>query len=107
MGFLEKSRFFSFLAVILLSTSIAMAGGVKDAVNQAKNQAIQNAFTYGDNAIESWARDNLSSLRLIEIETRTRADSKPTFRAITLFELSGNQFNKILSQLSYSTFDDR
>ena len=107
MGFFEKSRFFSFLAVILLSTSIAMAGGVKDAVNQAKNQAIQNAFTYGDNAIESWARDNLSSLRLIEIETRSRADSKPTFRAITLFELSGNQFDKILSQISYSTFNDR
>ena len=107
MGFFKKSRFFSFLAVILLSTSIAMAGGVKDAVNQAKNQAIQNAFTYGDNAIESWARDNLSSLRLIEIETRSRADSKPTFRAITLFELSGNQFDKILSQISYSTFNDR
>ena len=107
MGFFKKSRFFSFLAVILLSTSIAMAGGVKEAVNQAKNQAIQNAFTYGDNAIESWARDNLSSLRLIEIETRSRADSKPTFRAITLFELSGNQFDKILSQISYSTFNDR
>ena len=85
-GFFRKSRIFSFLAVILLSTSIAMAGGVKDAVNQAKNQAVQNAFSYGDSAIESWARDNLSSLRLIEIETRTRADSKPTFRAISLFE---------------------
>ena len=107
MGFPKKSRFFSFYAVILLSASTAMAGGVKDAVNQAKNQAIQNAFTYGDNAIESWARDNLSSLRLIEIETRSRADSKPTFRAITLFELSGNQFDKILSQISYSTFNDR
>lgn len=107
MGISRKSRIYSFLAVILLSTSVAIAGGVKDAVNQAKNQAIQNAFSYGDSAIESWARDNLSSLRLIEIETRSRADSKPTFRAITLFELSGNQFDKILSQISYSTFNDR
>ena len=106
MGVTRKSIIYSFLAVILLSTSVAMAGGVKDAINQAKNQAIQNAFSYGDSAIESWARDNLSSLRLIEIETRTREDSKPTFRAISLFEIAGNDFNKILSQLSYSTFDD-
>ena len=106
MGVTRKSIIYSFLAVILLSTSAAMAGGVKDAINQAKNQAIQNAFSYGDSAIESWARDNLSSLRLIEIETRTREDSKPTFRAISLFEIAGNDFNKILSQLSYSTFDD-
>ena len=107
MGISRKSRIYSFLAVILLSTSVAIAGGVKDAVNQAKNQAIQNAFSYGDSAIESWARDNLSSLRLIEVESRSRADSKPTFRAITLFELTGNQFDKILSQISYSTFNDR
>lgn len=107
MGISGKSRFFSFLATILLSSGIAMAGGVKDAVNQAKNQALQNAFSYGDTTIESWARDNLSSLRLIEVETRSRADSKPTFRAISLFELSGNQYDKILSQISYSTFNDR
>ena len=106
MGVTRKSIIYSFLAVILLSTNVVMAGGVKDAINQAKNQAIQNAFSYGDSAIESWARDNLSSLRLIEIETRTREDSKPTFRAISLFEIAGNDFNKILSQLSYSTFDD-
>ena len=107
MGISRKSTIFSFIAVILLSTNIAMAGGVKDAVNQAKNQAVQSVFSYGDNAIESWARDNLSSLRLIEVESRSRADSKPTFRAITLFELTGNQFDKILSQISYSTFNDR
>ena len=106
MGISRKSRIFSFLAVILLSASVASAGGIKDAVNQVKNQAIQNAFSYGDGVIESWARDNLSSLRLIEIETRTRESSKPTFRAISLFEIVGDDFNKILSQLSYSTFDD-
>jgi adhesin/invasin len=67
---------------------------------------IQNAYSYGDTAIESWAKDNLSSLRLIEIETRASEESKPTFRAISLFELTGNEYNKILTQISYSTFDD-
>ena len=106
MSISRKSRFFSFFAILLFSTAIAMAGGVKDAVNQVKNSAVQQAFSYGDTAIETWARDNLSSLRLIEIETRTRESAKPTFRAISLFEIAGNDFKKILSQLSYSTFDD-
>ena len=106
MGYTSKSSIFGCALAFLLISSISVAGGVKDAVNQAKNSAMQQAFSYGDSAIESWARDNLSSLRLIEVETRSRADSKPTFRAISLFEITGNDFNKILSQLSYSTFDD-
>jgi adhesin/invasin len=72
-----------------------------------KNSAINQAFSYGDSAVESWAKENLSSLRLIEIETRSREDSKPTFRAITLFELTGNEYKKLLSQISYSTHNDR
>jgi adhesin/invasin len=83
------------------------AGEASNAVNQIKDSALNQAFSYGDSAVESWARDNLSSLRLIEIETRSRADAKPTFRAITLFELTGNEYNKILSQISYSTHNDR
>ena len=101
------TRFYAAATVLLLLSSVVVAGGVKDAVNQVKNSAMQKAYAYGDTAIESWARDNLSSLRLIEVETRSRADSKPTFRAITLFELTGNDFDKILSQISYSTFNDR
>ena len=89
--------------LVFLSSSI-FAG---EAADQIKNRMIQNAFSYGDSAVESWARDNLKSLRLIEIETRTREDSKPTFRAITLFELTGDEYNKILTQLNYSTFNDR
>ena len=100
MSFFRNLVKLSYIATFLLSSSIVMAGGVKDAVNQVKDRAVQNAFSYGDNAIESWARDNLTSLRLIEVETRSRADSKPTFRAITLFELTGNEFDKILSQIS-------
>ena len=106
MHYTKKSSIFGCALAFLLTASIFDAGGVKDAVDQAKNSAMQQAFSYGDSAIESWARDNLSSLRLIEVETRSRADSKPTFRAISLFEITGNDFNKILSQLSYSTFDD-
>ena len=101
------TRFCTIATLLLLVSSVVVAGGVKDAVNQVKNSAMQKAYAYGDTAIESWARDNLSSLRLIEVETRSRADSKPTFRAITLFELTGNDFDKILSQISYSTFNDR
>jgi len=91
------------LVLILLSGQI-YAG---EAANQVKNSILQNVYSYGDTTIESWARDNLKSLRLIELETRTRADSKPTFRAITLFELTGDEYNKILSQISYSTFNNR
>ena len=96
------------LALSLLSMSVlGFAGEASQVLKQAKQNMIQNAYSYGDSAIESWAKDNLSSLRLIEVETRSRADSKPTFRAVTLFELTGNDYNKILTQISYSTFNDR
>ena len=91
--------------LVLLSLSMQIYAG--EAASQIKNNILQNAYSYGDSVVETWARDNLKSLRLIELETRTRADSKPTFRAITLFELTGDEYNKILTQLSYSTFNDR
>ena len=106
---LKIYNFFSVVLSLLLISTIhtTYAGEADQALNDIKNQAVQKAYSYGDSAIESWARDNLSSLRLIEIETRSRADSKPTFRAITLFELSGSQFKKLLSQISYSTYNNR
>ena len=97
----------NFLALpLILMSVVGFAGEASQALNQAKQNMIQNAYSYGDTAIESWAKDNLSSLRLIEIETRASEESKPTFRAISLFELTGNEYNKILTQISYSTFDD-
>ena len=92
------------LVLFAMLSSQLFAG---EATNQVKNNIVQSAYSYGDNVIESWAKNNLKSLRLIEVETRGRADSKPTFRAITLFELTGNDYNKFLTQLSYSTFNDR
>ena len=100
------NRYISAFAALIMCSSI-YAGEASEVVDQIKDSAINQAFSYGDSAVESWARDNLTSLRLIEIETRAREDSKPTFRAITLFELTGNEYNKILSQISYSTFNDR
>ena len=97
----------NFLALpLILMSVVGFAGEASQALNQAKQNMIQNAYSYGYTAIESWAKDNLSSLRLIEIETRASEESKPTFRAISLFELTGNEYNKILTQISYSTFDD-
>jgi adhesin/invasin len=90
----------------ILMTTLGYAGEASQALNQVKQNVIQNAYSYGDTAIESWAKNNLSSLRLIEIETRASEDSKPTFRAISLFEITGYEYNKILTQISYSTFDD-
>jgi adhesin/invasin len=98
---------FAFVIFVLIVSSGVYAGEASNTVNQVKNSALNQAFSYGDSAVESWAKENLTSLRLIEIETRTRESSKPTFRAITLFELTGNDYNKILSQISYSTFNDR
>ncbi len=95
----------SLILVIMVVLSGQLYAG--EAVNQVKNNILQNAYTYGDSVIESWARNNLKSLRLIEVETRSREDSKPTFRAITLFELTGDEYNKFLTQVSYSTFNDR
>ena len=94
--------------ILLLSLFIILSGHAHagDAASEIKNNILQNAYTYGDSAVESWARDNLKSLRLIELETRSRENSKPTFRGIALFELSGDEYKKLLSQLSYSTFDD-
>tara|TARA_X000000368_G_scaffold368962_1_gene317244 strand:- start:162 stop:1070 length:909 start_codon:yes stop_codon:yes gene_type:complete len=100
------NRYISAFAALIMASSI-YAGEASNVANQMKDSAINQAFSYGDSAVESWARDNLTSLRLIEIETRSRSDSKPTFRAITLFELTGNEYDKILSQISYSTFNDR
>jgi len=96
---------FTYVIFGLIVSSGVYAGDASNAVNQVKNSALNQAFSYGDSAVESWAKENLTSLRLIEIETRTRESSKPTFRAISLFEIAGNDSKKILTQLSYSTFD--
>ena len=102
----EGESMYKFISVIfaLIVSSSLYAGEASNAVNQVKNSAINQAFSYGDSAVESWAKENLSSLRLIEIETKTRKSSKPTFRAISLFEITGNDFKKLLTQVSYSTF---
>ena len=100
------NKYISFLLVVMITSNV-YAGEASKAVNQIKNSVMNQAFSYGDSAVESLVRDKLSSLRLIEIETKSRANSKPTFRAITLFELTGNEYNKFLSQISYSTFNDR
>ena len=92
----------------LLSPVAAYAGsGIKSAIEANAYNATNQAFSHGNSAIESWARDNISSLRLIELETKVRDSAKPHFRLLSVFELTGNDHNALLSQFSFSTFDDR
>ena len=58
------SRILSLLIALIMTTGV-YAGEASKTVNQIKDSAINQAFSYGDSAVESWARDNLSSLRLI------------------------------------------
>ena len=49
------------IALSLLSMSmLGFAGEASQVLNQAKQNMIQKAYSYGDTAIESWAKDNLS-----------------------------------------------
>ena len=44
----------------ILMTTLGYAGEASQALNQVKQNVIQNEYSYGDTAIESWAKDNLS-----------------------------------------------
>lgn len=101
---------FNLIIILLMSVSnTVMAGGgdIKSAVESKAYNVANQAFTHGNSAIESWARNNISSLRLLELETKIRDSSKPHFRLLSVFELTGNEHNALLSQISFSTFDDR
>ncbi len=84
-----------------------IGGQLESAVQNKMRDTANRAFSYGDNLFEAWARDNISSLRLIEVETKVTESAKPQLRLISLFEIIGDDTNAILSQLSFSTFDDR
>ena len=66
-----------------------------------------NALNYADSTIESWAQSKFKNLRLIELDTNLRHDRTTDFRVLTMFELSGNDNKKSLSQISFSSYDDR
>ena len=103
------NKFTLTILLIMSASSAVLAGGgdIKSAVESKAHNVANQAFSYGNSAIESWARNNITSLRLIELETKVRDSSKPHFRILSVFELSDNEDNAILSQLSFSTFDNR
>jgi adhesin/invasin len=68
-------------------------------------EAINNVTGYVDSTIESWAKQNISNLRLLEVETRIRNYSKTDYRILGMTELAGNSNEKYLSQFSFSSFD--
>ena len=68
-------------------------------------EAINSVTGYIDTTIESWAKQNISNLRLIEVETRIRNYSKTDYRILGMTELAGSSNEKYLSQFSFSSFD--
>ena len=84
-----------------------VGGQLESAVQSKMRDTANRAFSYGDKLFETWARENISSLRLIEVETKISKSSKPQIRLISLFEISKSDANAVLSQFSFSTFDDR
>ena len=52
-------------------------------------EALNNVTGYVDTTIESWAKQNISNLRLIEVETRIRNYSKTDYRILGMTEFSG------------------
>ena len=84
-----------------------VGGQLESAVQSKMRDTANRAFSYGDKLFETWARENISSLRLIEVETKISKSSKPQIRLISLFEISKSDANVVLSQFSFSTFDDR
>ena len=52
------NRFIAAIMAFAIS-SITHAGEASKTINEVKNSAMNQAFSYGDSAIESWARDNL------------------------------------------------
>lgn len=96
------------VSMLMLTSAALFAGGeIKSAVKSNAYGIANSAFNYGNSAIESWAKNNITSLRLIELETKVRDSSKPHFRILSVFELTDNEYDAILSQLSFSTFDNR
>ena len=68
-------------------------------------EAINNVTSHVDSTIESWAKQNISNLRLIEVETRIRNYSKTDYRILGMTEFSETSNEKYLSQFSFSSFD--
>ena len=71
------------------------------------NRAVDAASSSIDSAIESWASENIPNLRLIEIDTKIRNASETDYRILTILELSDSELEKYLSQISFSSYDNR
>ena len=103
----DKFKLLAVSILMLMSSTLFAGGEIKSTVKSNAYGLANNAFSYGSSAIESWAKNNITSLRLIELETKVRDSAKPHFRILSVFELTDNEYDAILSQLSFSTFNDR
>ena len=80
-------RIYKYFILVCVMSPMAYAG-----------EAINNVTSHVDSTIESWAKQNISNLRLIEVETRIRNYSKTDYRILGMTELSGTNNEKYLSQ---------
>ena len=98
-------RFFShktltiFLPLVLFLTNLN-AGEMSKA-------AADHAYRAVGSAVERWASENIPNLRLLEIEALSRNNNKPDIRFISILSLSESEYQKYLSQISFSTYDNR
>ena len=92
---------FGFVLLVFLSMPVHAGGELSKA-------ATNHAYGKIDVVVEAWALQNIPNIRLLELETKVRKNNhKPDFRLITILELSGDEYRKHLSQISFSTFDNR
>jgi len=72
------------------------------------SKAVANhAYGTVSSAVENWASENIPNLRLLEIEALSRNNNKPDIRFISILSLSESEYQKYLSQVSFSTYDNR
>ena len=82
----------------------SFAGGETKAITES---VVNHATNEMNSAIESWALNNLPGVRLLEIDTKLRGNTKPDIRLITIMELSDDEYRKWLTQISFSSHDTR
>ena len=60
----KKFKLFTVSMLVLTSSALFAGGEIKNAVKSNAYGLANSAFSYGNSAIESWARNNLSLIHI-------------------------------------------